>query len=665
MDLGSVIERLDSLEQRVATLEGARSQLTPPPPPPVVFQQPYLQAQPSGPIKAIHEESVVTAQEAESFIGSRLLPWAGGIMVLIALITFVAYGVKSGFITPAMLFVGELAFCAAFIGLGLWKRELDAEFGYILAGVGTCGTYATFFAGHFEYNLFTGETLIALCTTFSLANLALGWFKSSRTFVVFGFVGGFVSAVLPALRDAFSVGLAIHFCIFVPAVFIAIRHKWYAVSGAVWLSAIAALTPLLSESGFTELRALGWFGTSFLGTLAIAFTNKKNEFDEFNMSAPVGVLLSGIAGLLISRSDVMGFSLVAFCVAVGTFALLLKPSWIADPENLTDLRLKLTTASVVTLTCLGPIFLDYQPAALVFGLLAALGGIAALTHNRLAGLLGCVHLTLGFAVFRLHIADRLPETPSLLALAASAIILTFALNRPAQSEENPWWRVGTSALAMLAVSLLSRLAMNIIIGPDNIFVAEQRTLTWLVGSIALAALARQSKSPWLGVSAFGAYLAGLVTSPLLKFYSLPDPVLVHWGAMLVSLVVVTSILFDEARKFPIALVAISGLGWWMFAQGFLLAVQPLDLKHYAAQTIAWTLTGAILLAIGFGVRERVLRYCGFGVFALTIVKTLTVDLSELEPVQRVAATLVLGLIMLGGGYFYVRSRATAETDSER
>ncbi|HMS56432.1 MAG TPA: DUF2339 domain-containing protein [Fimbriimonadaceae bacterium] len=649
MDVSSIFERLDSLERRVAALETPQRAFTmPPPPPPIAVRRPALEV--------VEAPAPITAMEAESFIGSRLLPWVGGIMVLIALITFVAYGVRSGFITPAMLFAGELAFCAAFIGVGLWKRNLDAEFGYILAGIGTCGTYATFFAGHFEYKLFSGEALVALCTAFSLANLALGWFKSSRTFVVFGFVGGFVSAVLPAQRDAYTVGLAIHFCVLFPAMFIAIRHKWSAISIAVWLSAVCALAPLLAESSLTDLKTIGWFGTALLGVLAAFVTSRKNSFDEANLLAPAGVMLSGLGGLMISRSDVMGLGLVAFCVVVGLVVASVRSEWLAEPESFAENRIKLGLASLVTLTCVGPIFLDYQVGAPMFAILAAVGAVAGLMHNRYWSVLGCTHLALGFATFRLQIADRLPETPSLSILAAASIVLMFALNKAAKVEEGAWWRVGASAVAMLAVSVLSRLAMNFVIGPDNLWVAEQRTFTWLLGSVALAIFARQSKAPWLGVSAFGAYLAGLATSPLLELYNLPEPVLVHWGSMLASLLLVTVLLFEDVRQYAMAMVCVAILGWWMFAEGFMLAVAGLDLKPYAAQTIAWTLVGASLLAIGFGSRERVLRYCGFGVFGLTVLKTLTVDLNELEPVQRVAATLVLGLIMLGGGYLYVRRR---------
>jgi len=82
----------------------------------------------------------------------------------------------------------------------------------------------------------------------------------------------------------------------------------------------------------------------------------------------------------------------------------------------------------------------------------------------------------------------------------------------------------------------------------------------------------------------------------------------------------------------------------------------------------WTTTGAwigfatILMIWGAWRDLPLLRYCSMAVFASTLFKVFFVDLAErIDPLARVAILIVLGLVMLAGGYWYIRNQNLAES----
>jgi uncharacterized membrane protein len=71
-------------------------------------------------------------------------------------------------------------------------------------------------------------------------------------------------------------------------------------------------------------------------------------------------------------------------------------------------------------------------------------------------------------------------------------------------------------------------------------------------------------------------------------------------------------------------------------------------------TLAWGLQGLVLLAVGFPVRERVMRLSGLAVLFACILKLFVSDLAGLEPVARILSFVGLGLFLLGVSWTYTR-----------
>ena len=97
----------------------------------------------------------------------------------------------------------------------------------------------------------------------------------------------------------------------------------------------------------------------------------------------------------------------------------------------------------------------------------------------------------------------------------------------------------------------------------------------------------------------------------------------------------------------------SGVVVWGLATR--LAIIGLGLPTNASITVAWIAVCAALLAIGFIRRLPELRQLGLGVAALTAAKVVLIDLSGLDAALKAVLLLSLGVVLLAGGYAYVRT----------
>ena len=73
-------------------------------------------------------------------------------------------------------------------------------------------------------------------------------------------------------------------------------------------------------------------------------------------------------------------------------------------------------------------------------------------------------------------------------------------------------------------------------------------------------------------------------------------------------------------------------------------------------TVAWGVEGAVLLAAGFPLRDRVLRLSGLSMLTLCTLKLFLWDLRQLDVLPRIVSFLVLGLILVGVSWVYTRFR---------
>ena len=254
-DADELARRLEAFEARLLRIEARLGMLprTVPPPPPPQALHPAPSGQPGPPPVvadiprfdyAPHPKSQpADAASAEYQLGGKLLPWAGALVTILAIGYGVNLAFQHGIITPWMIFWGGVALCGAFIGVGQAKRDEREEFGQLLTGIGSCGLYLTFAAGHLAQHLYSGEVLVGLFTGLSLLNLAYSGWRSSQAFFYLGVLGGFAGALMPLNDDKVLLHLGLHALVLVPSALIVVRQNWFREACVLCFLSIGVLVP--------------------------------------------------------------------------------------------------------------------------------------------------------------------------------------------------------------------------------------------------------------------------------------------------------------------------------------------------------------------------------------------------------------------------------------
>jgi uncharacterized membrane protein len=84
-------------------------------------------------------------------------------------------------------------------------------------------------------------------------------------------------------------------------------------------------------------------------------------------------------------------------------------------------------------------------------------------------------------------------------------------------------------------------------------------------------------------------------------------------------------------------------------------------------SVLWALFAIVLVWQGIARREAVIRYLGLALFAIVTAKVFMVDLANSDPIWRIVALMVLGVLFFAGAFLYFREPdkvPAATTDSE-
>lgn len=199
-------------------------------------------------------------------------------------------------------------------------------------------------------------------------------------------------------------------------------------------------------------------------------------------------------------------------------------------------------------------------------------------------------------------------------------------------------------------------------------------LMWAIEGAILFYVGGLLNDRWAHVAAGGLVTAGLLgTVDAIATYS-PDRLLFSPTSMVIVLQISTlyvcawiasKVVSDDEWKRPLLhglLVAASvmTLGWLSQEIRFEVArkVGPFRVEETTqlALSALWAGYAAALLAIGIRLRQPWARYLGLAVFAVTLVKMVTIDLWQLEMLHRTIAFIGLGVLMIACSFLYNRFR---------
>jgi uncharacterized membrane protein len=428
-----------------------------------------------------------------------------------------------------------------------------------------------------------------------------------------------------------------------------------------------------------EVAAVGLLSLSALFTLGTAGKERTTAFDTLLLA--VTLMVGALVSVGLASGTDRPMALLWLLVAQLGLAVLVRPRWSwAEPSTL-------FLGALAALVWFEQEF-EAPRSAEALTLALGLAGTAVVVL-AVRGLLLRRPLTAPDGVTQILAAglswialDRVLDVtqpallgPAAVALAALHLVLGLAARRQ-DSAQQLWTRV---TLALAAVFLT--LAIPVQLGLFGI------TLAWAGEALVLLWLGERNNSRLARAGGYGVMLlaVGRLLVRHLPLHSSPftpvlNPAFATW-LLVIAAVVLAGRLVSPARRrgskldvlaggllAPLGLVLLFGLVtaetgefFEQRARAAKEAAQP-GLAALAARqgglavSVLWTVFATGLLAAGLGVRSRGLFYAAYGLFAVTAMKVVTIDLETLPTLYRMLSFLALGVLLLVGAWLNIRFR---------
>lgn len=442
-----------------------------------------------------------SAVDVEYSLGAKVLPWAGALVLLVGIGYFVGVGIERGWFKPWMQFAGAVALSAAFIVMGLIKREEREDFGKLLMGIGSCGMYLSFAGSHVFNNLYSGEVMIALFLGWSLVNLAYSNGTSSQVFSTIGFLGGLSAALMPLQEQKVALNFILHFAIVIPALLIAAKNRWSLFIAGIWILATAALIPGLWSDVDWATRVAVLDANALLACVAYAIGFDRTDFDPIAYFPPSALVISAIGGLAIRNDSLGALHFLIFGLSGLACAALVRGTEVAK---------SICIGSMVVILCFAPLgFRGVTPSAIFAVLAAVCAGISLRSLPKAAVAFAWTELALAFAgytfVWSGEQTDWGTESMLLLLMAGSTVWVAWCTNKVQQASENLF-----IVASLLLLPMLSRVAwLSGPAGPLRLNEYTSLMILWIGFSGALFAVGGRR---WASVAiiAWGVLILGLL-----------------------------------------------------------------------------------------------------------------------------------------------------------
>lgn len=689
----------------------------PPAPPPAVTEAPVCAAEPTEPapiLEPVAAGGMTVPSEApvaapvgglESAIGKQWIAWAGAVVLFLGVAFFLKYAFDNYWIGPTgQVIIGALAGAAIlltgsrFVGKG-WR-----VFGQCIMGLALAILYATFFAafGVYEEPVLSQNVAFGCMVAVTAAGVALAILHDAMPMAFLAVLGGLLTPILLSTgkdaRDAlFTYLLLLDLGVLAVAFF-----RGWRLLDAVALAGTFVLyggwyAQFYKPAGLAP--ALGWLGAFYAVFLALPFVYhlvRRISFtiERFVMALANAAFVFGFAWHMLhgQYSFALGFVALGMAAAYLTLGAVVR-------RRLPDDAPTLFGAIAMTVTFL-TLAIPLQLRANGIMLAWALEGpvLVYLGYRfRYLPVRAFAAGVLAVAVGRLFLAgDHWPLHEGLYVLVFNRRFLTAMMVPLAMglyAAIHHWQRKESTAAdrAMkLACALVAGVVALVVASAEaggwvddkfgKIAATASVTVLWALGAWAYLGAGRRARAAagytWgvgalvLGVSAifgFGSFAQYIGREHLLVLN-------VRFGA---GLLVVAAALgygwtvlrarFDEANQHLSLAFGRIGLAAGMAGLLSLLSVEAYTYCHdvisdttqatragQMSVTLIWGAYAAGLLAVGFWRRVRALRLAGLGLFALSAVKLVLVDMTGMQDIFRIVSFVALGLLMVAASYLYHR-----------
>lgn len=706
-ELDSLLDRVSGLE---LSLEEARLRFAekaaeepapvepeplPVEPEPLPIAEEMLEAVPPG--KPVAAPARRDWAHIEEVVGQRWMTWVGVVALFLAAGFFVKYAFDQGWITPRTRVVLGivLGIVLLVLGDGAVRRRMRA-LGQGLMGGGLAVLYVSLFASFSLYDLVPQGAAFAAMVLVTAAGMTLAVLHDAMAISFLAILGGVLTPVLLSTgtdhRDALFSYLVL---LDLGVLGVALFKRWRALDVLAFVGTAALFAGWFFQfySDPAMVPTLLWLAAFYLVFLLLPFAHHFRHrtevpLERFVMALANAALAFGCADMILraEHPHVLGFvalGMAACYIVLGAGARRRVPDDVRGVFGFTGLAVLFLTLSVplhlkvhgITLAWAaeGPVllYLGYRYRYRPVRIGAAV--VVALAVFRVFAAHWPLHAGLFDLIWNKHFAT---------AMCAPLGAAVYAVIHHRWKDESSAADRKLKLVSAIGGGLLALVILHAELGQWFYYSARVYLgrcvvpLVWAIGAMAFLGAglrARSVHSRWAG-------LGPLTLAVILGIRAFAWPVGEDYllflnsrfcaGLAVALAVFAYSFLLRRSRDIcPGREQALAQVLWWV-GLAVLLALLSAEAYGYWIEAVAdpkkaqwmalmslsvvWGAYAAAVLVMGFWRRLRPLRFAALGLFAVTALKLVAVDIAGVKQVYRIVSFFVLGLLMIGSAYLYHR-----------
>ncbi|MBI5528483.1 MAG: DUF2339 domain-containing protein [Deltaproteobacteria bacterium] len=633
----------------------------------------------------------------EAAVGKRWITWAGALVLFFGVGFFVKYAFDNQWIGPtARVAVGICAGVAMLFAGDRFVRRGWRALGLGLLGAGLAVMYVSVFAAFSIYDLLPQSAAFAALVVVTAAGAALALLHNAISVSIIALLGGLLTPVMVSTGQNARDGLFAYLLLLdLGVLFIAFFRRWRSLDALAF-----AGTWVLYAGWFSKFYdapqaapAVAWLAAFYLVFLVLPFAYHLRRaepvtVERFVMAAANAAVAFGFSWriLKVDHQVVLGFAALlmsAGYIVMGSLARRRIPD---DARSLFGF----VTLAVTFLTMAVPLHLGLHGITLAWAVeapaLLYLGFRYAYPPLRVGAFLVLVLAVarLFFSHWPLHTAYFTPVFNAPFAsavsvpLAGAAFALVHRLRRADAARHDEALKtaaaIGSGILALVVVNAETTLWLTF--SRMESFAACAPAIVWGLGAFAFvfsgiklgSAAARLTGLFLLVVTAATAaqpYLSGWGPQQTLVANTRFACALFALAAFVSSAAILRrnrGEINAAERALPAAVGGASAVFLFLLLSAetwtyFSTRGEDRERADWTAQmalSIVWGGYAGAMLLIGFWRRLRPLRIAALGLFGLTALKLVVVDMANLRQIYRIASFVVIGVLMIAASYLYHR-----------
>ena len=671
-------------------------------------------------------EPVLKAEtDLEKFIGENLLNKVGIAVLVLGISFFVKFAIDKNWINETGRVIIGLIAGGILIGIAHRIRNTYRSFSSVLVGGGLTVFYFTIAYAFHQYHLIGQKPAFGVMVLITVFAVSLSLYYDRLELAILATIGGFITPFLVRGEQDNYVALFTYLCILNSGIMVLAWFKrWPWINTiALLFTTIIFGGWLINKVWFEEPLAVPYKNAMLFGTLfylqfvTMSIVNnirQKKSFTVFDFLIVLSInFLFYLAGIFMLSYWNNGNYKGLFTAMLGLFNLLLvlgfRQKKTIDPNFLS----LLTGLSLTFISLIAPVQFKGNHVTLfwaaetviLFWLFQKTRAVQLKIASLIIGMLMLV--SLGITCLQVYSDNRL--IPILLnkgfsttiAVAISLFIYyrlmykeadTFYLNRITNRA------VKDLLLGSFIVTLYLSGAFEIFYqfstrsNIESLFIIYLQLYTFLFAVMILFSFKRSSLFPLLKflftILCLGLYLGNINTNHEVSLALLQKNNGSLFSAHWISIVLLIWLLVDlviyfkkaEDKNWSSYLPAFT----WLSAVGIILLLSAEmyqlnlwtnfekgtewiwweNLYYKAGLSILWSICSFIMMWLGMHFKFRPLRIISLSLFTLTLVKLFTYDIRNIPPGGKIAAFILLGVLLLTVSFMYQRLKRIIIDDAE-